>query len=185
MLEAREHQVQEAYQAVKTLRDQLSIARAQLKSGKLTGTRKGAGRGAKGGRRDIGEIGYDLSAIGVPDNTQEMVRDLLKREDKHEALAWLTSAPKGVHRGISEMDNRESIAYVRHLYKLGVEELIVVKIDATPDGELESSDNLIATLPKDSRKRKAIFAAEGKRTVEMGYDPYADSGQRHLWIWFD
>ena len=185
MLQAREHQVLEAYQAVKTLGDQLSIARTLLKTGKPLGSRRSSARNAKSVRRNRPAIDYDLSEMAVPDDMQKLVGKLLKRKDKHEALGWLTGAPKGIDRGISEMDNRESIAYVRHLYKLGVEELDVVKIDSSPDGELQSSDNLIAKLPDDPRKRKAIFAAEGKRTVEMGYDPYADSGQRYLWIWFD
>jgi len=113
----------------------------------------------------------------------EFIRKLLKRKDKHEALSWLTDAPARVDRGIGEMDNLLSVAYVRHLYKLGVSELVVVEI--AKNKNLESTDSLVATLPKDPKKRRAIFTSEGQRTIKMGYDATEDHGQSHLFIWFD
>ena len=112
-----------------------------------------------------------------------MVRRLLKSKDKVEALDWLAGAPPGVHRNIGEMTNQESVAYVRKLYKLGATNVVVVEIGV--NGKYESTDTLIARLSKDPKRRKAIFRLETERVEDMGYEMETDTGQQHIFVWFD
>lgn len=110
------------------------------------------------------------------------VRELLKRKDKAEALKWLTSSPAGVYRNIGEMTDKESIAYVRRLYRLGAREVVIAELQR--NGEYESTNNVVLTLPDDRSARRAIFEFETDRVEEMGFEQDSDTGQKHLWCWF-
>jgi len=112
----------------------------------------------------------------------ETVRKLLKRKDKVEAIKWLTSAPAGVYRNIGEMTDKESIAYVRKLYKLGAREVILAELQL--GGEYESTNNVLITLPDDRSARRAIYEFETDRVEEMGFEQDPDIGQKYLWCWF-
>ena len=112
----------------------------------------------------------------------ETVRKLLKRKDKVEAIKWLTSAPAGVYRNIGEMTDKESISYVRKLYKLGAREVILAELQL---GEVyESTNNVLITLPENRSARRAIYEFETDRVEEMGFEQDLDSGQKYLWCWF-
>lgn len=112
----------------------------------------------------------------------DTVRSLLRRKDKVEALKWLTSASGGVYRNIGEMTDKESVAYVRKLYKLGAEEVVVAELQR--NGEYESTNNVVLTLPDDRSARRAIFEFETDRVEEMGFEQDPDTGQKYLWCWF-
>jgi hypothetical protein len=117
------------------------------------------------------------------DRDDDFVREMLSRADRVEALEWLTNAPPAVHRNIGEMPQRDSVSFVRKLYKLGAKE--VVAVDIGINRNYESTDTLIATLPDDPEAREAIFDFERPRVEAMGYDAYEDIGQRHLLVGFD
>jgi hypothetical protein len=119
----------------------------------------------------------------MDDKESGVIQKLLKSADKVNALKWLSEVPTGVHRNIGEMTNRDSVAYVRKLIKLGAADVIAAEIGI--NGKYESTDTLVATLPDDPAARKAIFNFEGRRVEEMGYDASTDIGQRYLFMWFD
>jgi len=108
-----------------------------------------------------------------------------KRKDtaENEALRWVADAPPEVIRFIGEMPTRESIAYIKKMYKLGATEIFVIDIDA--NGKYESASRLSASLPSDRNKRAAIFDAETDRVEEMGFEMESDTGQETIFLWFD
>lgn len=116
-------------------------------------------------------------------NENPTILALLKSKDKVEAIDWLTGAPKGVHRNVGELTHEDSVRFVRRLYKLGAPEVVVVEIGV--NATYESTDTLIAMLPKEPVARKAIFDSEGERAEEMGYEQEPDVGQKYLLVWFD
>lgn len=70
-------------------------------------------------------------------NDSPTVLELLKQKDKVEALNWLTSAPRGVHRNVGELTGEESVQYLRNLYELGVLEILAVKIGVKRQGRVD------------------------------------------------
>ncbi|MDB5299735.1 MAG: hypothetical protein JWO87_1398 [Phycisphaerales bacterium] len=107
-------------------------------------------------------------------------------KDRVEALGWLTGAPPNIYRNVGEMTHNQAVALVRRLYKWGVPEVIAVNIGASPDGSIESTDDLIAVLPSDLVARKRVITWNNKRSYKMGYEaPTEDHGQSHLLVWFD
>src|SRR6516165_9140403 len=107
-------------------------------------------------------------AVNRDEGDDETIEKLLRSKDKVEALSWLTGASAGVHRNVGEMTHPESVAHVRKLYKLGATEVVAVEIKM--NGKYESTDTLVATLPRNPAARKAIFEFETERVEEMGYE---------------
>jgi hypothetical protein len=126
-----------------------------------------------------------MHAMDPRQESEKLIKKLLTKKEKHEARQWLSGAPRGITRFIGEMDPDASAGYIRNLYDLGAEEILVVEISESPNRKLESADTLILKLPNKPSMRAAIFEAESTRVTQMGLDPETDYEQDHLLIWFD
>jgi hypothetical protein len=109
---------------------------------------------------------------------------LLGARQKQEALAWLKGNAPNEERLIGECQtNRESIALVKGLYKLGAVEVTAVHFRALRKPKRgKRTGKLVVTLPEDSTKRKALLEWCKAQGENLGYTPEADHGESHLFL---
>lgn len=116
-------------------------------------------------------------------NQDSICENLLRSENKKEALAWIKESQGRVDRTIGEMDVSASLSTILELYELGAKEVTAVEIKAAGDGE--TTDILIVTLPADQEKREALFDWEEEHAESEGFDGVKDEGQKYLFLAWD
>ncbi|MBX3381672.1 MAG: toxin-antitoxin system YwqK family antitoxin [Phycisphaeraceae bacterium] len=112
----------------------------------------------------------------------------LARDDAAEARAWLDSAALQQTRIIGNCQTtEESRAMVDVIYADGAEIVTVMNIHTEPDRATTSQ--FVITLPNASAenraKRAKLLARCSLWSTEQGFDPIADAGQLHEFVWFD
>ena len=111
-----------------------------------------------------------------------VVKKLIRKRGNAEALSWLQTSGANVHRGISEMSNAESIAFVKRIYRWGA--ATVIAADIKINSPYESTDALLVALPEDGSTRATVFEKINEDAAQRGWDPHADTGQSHLLVFF-
>jgi hypothetical protein len=107
----------------------------------------------------------------------------LQKPNTHEALSWLKNK-RWTERNIGELNHRDSLAVVRTLYKLGAK--LVVAVDLDEEIALsETCDSLVVVLPPGIRSRRQVVQWCSGHSVEQGFDPIVDEGQRYVFLWWD
>ena len=119
------------------------------------------------------------------DHDERVIKSLLRKKDKTEALRWLSAASKGVLRTIGEHTPEDSISFISELYEIGAVEVLAVNIRISPNGRVESTDTILVALPPGVKARKQLFDWNLARLEKMEMAAPVDFGQSHLLIWFD
>jgi hypothetical protein len=121
----------------------------------------------------------------MPESTDDdkFIRKLLKSRSQSEALSWLKNAGQET-RTLGELSsNEESTALVQNLYDLGAVKVLAVEIDHYSGGQ--NTGQLIVELPTSPRKRPQLFQTISYYGERLGFEPYKDTGQSHLFLWLD
>jgi hypothetical protein len=129
---------------------------------------------------EVGLYGANEAPFDRRAELERTIGELLKSEEKAEALAWLKGGAEKECRNIAEWTTRRSVEWVRALYRRGAVEVWAVRFSG-----FESINTLVVTLPKDKKKRRAVLEWTNRQIEDDGFDPEEDYGQSHLYVWFD
>lgn len=109
--------------------------------------------------------------------------NFLQSANKKEALAWIKESQGPADRTIGELDVPASLSIIQELYEMGAKEVTAVKIKE--EGEGETTDILIVTLPMAREKREDLFAWEEDHAESEGFDGVKDEGQKYMFLFWD
>lgn len=107
-----------------------------------------------------------------------------------EARQWLYENKNPYPLAGNRFDGKkEAQTFVEELYQAGAVR-VVVKVDYDEPWRIEKeggpyADVLIVLLPQDRDARKRLFAVEAREAQREGFDPSRDTGQKHLFLWWD
>jgi len=147
-----------------------------LVSGAISGG--GGGGSAVGGGGMGSMIGGSSAPQASAAELDAEARDWLEELSHAEAKQWLAAANQ---RLLDGLDRAKSVALVNQLYAAGATE---VRIAGLEDG-YPVADLLVVSLPKDSARRKKIFALEREFSqVRPEFEPTRDVGQNYLVLYF-
>ena len=105
---------------------------------------------------------------------------------KAEATKWLRNANAAEERTIGRRRTTGTSArLVKKLYDLGACEVLAAQIRRAGNGAGQHTGKLVVELPKDLKRRRAIFAWCRKQGESLGYSPGVDQGQDYLFLLLD
>jgi hypothetical protein len=114
-----------------------------------------------------------------------LIRKLLSDPTKTEALSWLRADNQRTLGGCPS--NSTSIKFIREIYALGAEEVLVVRVrkQKKSQGNFEHAGKLVARLPDSKTDRQRIFDWCRQQGESLGFSPDADGGERYLFLLVD
>jgi hypothetical protein len=123
-------------------------------------------------------------SISKSENSDELAKSILARKDVFEALKWLRDTSMPEHSLGEATTQNDSIELVESLYKAGAITVWVFDIDGGSDEE-QNSGRLLIELPRNQSMRKKLFSKCAEITVEQGFDPEEDTGQKYILVMLD
>ncbi|HEX8693710.1 MAG TPA: hypothetical protein VF746_14905 [Longimicrobium sp.] len=117
----------------------------------------------------------------------EQDHDAIRPEDP-EAREWLAANGHDAPLAGNRFDEKaEALEFVEELYAAGAVRVVVAS-ECIRD-ELEHggpyADGLRVQLPAEPRRRESVLAVVNREVEEEGFDPYADTGQEAVFLWWD
>ena len=83
---------------------------------------------------------------------------------------------------LGTITGQKAFSWLKSLFKYGASSLY---LDAEKFDAVVDCNRLICELPESPAQRKKIFEFAAKRSIEGGFDPLMDDGQRYLLIGFE
>jgi hypothetical protein len=128
----------------------------------------------------------ELLAADTRNEHEQLILRLLADPTKREALEWLKDDKDAGYRTIGGCaTTQDSMKFVREIYDLGAEEVLVVNVHRRPKGAGERTGKLVVALPKNPEHRRAIFDWCKGHGDSLGFTPDPDHGESHLFLLLD
>lgn len=121
-----------------------------------------------------------------PQNEHErLIRRLMKKPSKEEALEWLAESGRERRRTLGEFTSAtKSKVLVTGIYGAGATKVLAVDIKADSKGN-QRTGKLIVALPKNAEARETIFKWCKKQGNALGFSPERDGGEKYLFLLLD
>ena len=117
---------------------------------------------------------------------EQLIRRLLSDRKKVEVSGWLKGGSADDERTIGACKtNRDSIRFVKEIYRTGAPEIIAVHIKKNLRRNSHHTGKLVVKLPQDAKSRKAIFNWCKQQGDSLGFSPDPDRGESHLFLLLD
>ena len=115
-----------------------------------------------------------------------LIARLLSGPKKAEAMKWLRNANAAEERTIGRRRTTGTSArLVKKLYDFGACQVLAAQIHRAGNGAGQHTGKLVVELPKDLKRRRAIFEWCRKQGESLGHSPDVDQGQDYLFLLLD
>lgn len=116
---------------------------------------------------------------------ERLIRRLLRKPSKVEALAWLAQSGRESRRNLGELTSaKKSADLVKELYGAGATKVLAVDIKADADGN-QRTGKLLVALPESAQARESVFKWCKKQGDGLGFSPERDGGEKYLFLLLD